>query len=259
MRIYSDTNPNVVTLAEYLKSHPEIVSEGIWVKCNTTTDWHGDSYVRVLDTKGRVTGEQGSIYYKTNVISEYDLQWALDHDCKDFPHPGIDYEEFTEFISSCCGTYERDLSEYIVSQPVSTVASAEFLPDTAEIGKLFTKVAGKDVWVVAYNYYSEYKEYVHVVSMSGTLVRYSAIPVYILQNTETEANYLMDSTSGMEELLDYIDMLYNPTSPDGYASTDNFHLYKPIEVLSTEELLDGFNEKYHRAIDEYLNEDYEDE
>ena len=254
MKIYNATEPNsVTTLKSYLKLHPEIVTEGIWVKCAPSSAWIGEKYVRVLGTRGRVAGgaEQPIIYYKCNVISPEDIQWALDHDYADFPNPKVEYTEFCEFMEDCSSTYERDLGNFVLAEPIDTIRSSEFLPDNTKRREFFSRIAGKDQWVKVLNFYSEQNEYLHVVRKSGDLVEFSAIPEHII----TDKYFGADT----DELFDYLYLLEDPTHPDGYACIDSFWLFNPIETLSTSEILEAFNEFYPDAVVEFNAPYVEDE
>ncbi|MBO4542158.1 MAG: hypothetical protein J5725_03130 [Bacteroidales bacterium] len=91
--------------------------------------------------------------------------------------------------------------------------------------------AGKDIWVLVYDYDYHTESYIRVFDVSDDGV----ITFNWVDARDVEFGY---DNEGLQEAIDYI------TSQKLHSSTSRFYLKYPLESYSTSEIIDGLKGKY---------------
>ena len=129
--------------------------------------------------------------------------------------------------------YTRDLREFSIVSPLRVLTTnqlySDYDPDLTE----FDKYIGKDVWILAQQYLG-YDYYIKPISREGNLLKAKQIP----------PQYIDRDWVLLEE--DYDRWMEYVSEPSRYVvtSVDSWEITKPIEALTTAEIIDSLNDGY---------------
>lgn len=185
----------------------EYAGQDIWIKC-LDNKFNETVYVRVLFP---VT----SSIYHVNIITEDDL-------------PAITKSEDHEAaMNEITGSYTRGLSSFEILDPLVTLTTKEIYPKYDPDYTQFDKFVGRDIWVKV-TQYPGYLYYIKILRKNDAFITCSHVPAERV-DTDTPMWYVS------QETIDYVlDNLDNEHTDN----IDNYVLSEPLEVLTTEELIE---------------------
>lgn len=201
MKIYASyTDENI--LKEY-------AGKDIWIRC-LDNKFNETVYVRVLFP---VT----SSIYHVNIINEDDL------------HAINKSEDHEAAMNEITGSYTRGVYSFEVLDPLVTLTTKEIYPKYNPNYAQFDRFVSKDIWVKV-TQYPGYLYYIKILRKNGAFITCSHVPAERVD---------MDTANGIwyvsQETIDYV---LNNLDNEHTDNIDNYVLSEPLEVLTTEELIE---------------------
>jgi len=218
MKIYAYTyiSNDAKTLSEYS-------GKDVWIKC-VDLKYHNDTYIRIGACLGYF-GDDYSNMYNINELSVDELQELT-------TNPPVPEEIMYQLTTS----YTRNLNNFEIVQPMETCTTKDLYPDYIDNSSQLDRYIGKDLWVLA-SQPGAYTYYIKPISRDGLSLTLSELPVERIDNT-----WGHDGTS-IEQILESMKKVHTDFA-------DSWVLNDPLEVMTTDELLDILEENYANEEDE---------
>jgi hypothetical protein len=205
MKIYSATQSEH-TLADF-------VGKDLWVLCESNTSGR-QCYVMVYCTYGS-KGYFGCVH-STRGLTE-----------------GI-LTDYTDIGNLFLCTYINN-NKYTVVEPLQTIPMSDLVVTDKYSEDTLHKLEGKDLWVstIISCSYSQY--YVQVLSINNNIVTYRPIDEFLI----------MQGSAGRQTDIQWaIDLAADETTDYEKLPIQAFKVQKPLEVLSSEEILEILHNNY---------------